>query len=215
MSKTLNTIGILGGTFDPIHLGHLQLARELYQRIPLQEIRFIPAYQPVHRNSPKANTNDRLNMLKLALIDQAGFVIDERELQRQGPSFMIDTLISLRKEMPENSLCLLMATDAFAGFDSWHRWQEILNYAHIIVVNRPEIPFTYSAMLQQFILQHKTEQKELLTTKTHGYLYFMNIPALPISATNIRQQIAAGQQPENLLPKKVWEYIEKHNLYGY
>ena len=206
-------IGILGGTFDPIHLGHIYLAEQSYQHLKLQEIRFIPAYQPVHRDTPGASVADRLAMVKLAIADHSNFILDEREIIRQGPSYMIDTLISLHQEMPDNILCLLMATDAFAGFNKWHRWQEILNYAHIVIADRPELPCQLNPILQQYVQRHQIINPDLLKEKTHGSIYFMTISHLPISATEIRQQIAAGKNAAGFLPATVWDYIQKKNLY--
>ena len=207
-------IGILGGTFDPIHLGHVHLAKEIYQRLQLQEIRFLPCNQPVHRNKPTASAADRLEMVKLAVANQSGLTSDDREIKRGGKSYMFDTLSSIRSEIGNTPLCLIMATDAFAGFTAWHRWQEILNLAHLIVANRPEQPLSiHNDQLLEFLKQHQITNSKLLAQKSAGTILLIDIEELPISATEIREQLAACNQTKQLLPYAVWNYIQQHRLY--
>ena len=133
----MRPIGIFGGTFDPIHYGHLRTAFELLQTLQFAEVRFIPCGDPPHRGVTQASAALRLDMVRLATRKEPGFVVDERELQRDGPSYSIDTLVSLREEFPDRSLCLITGMDAFLGLSSWHRWDEIMNFAHIVVAHRP------------------------------------------------------------------------------
>ena len=134
-------IGVYGGTFDPIHYGHLRPALDVMTRLDLQEVRFIPCYQPVHREQPGTSAEDRCAMIALAIANQPRFKLDKRELVRQGPSYMVDTLASLRQEMmqhtPSPGLVLMMGLDAFKHFLSWHEWQKILTLAHIALMHRP------------------------------------------------------------------------------
>lgn len=206
-------IGILGGTFDPIHCGHIHLANAAFQQLDLQEVRLIPCYQPVHRAQPAASPEDRMNMVKLAIDDHTGLTMDDREIRRGGPSYMIDTLQSLRKEVGNTPLYLIMASDAFAEFNHWQRWQEIPNLTHLVIVNRPEYPLTLNSQLKKLLQEREVTDSTKLRQKPAGYIYFLHTPLLPISATEIRQLLAAGKEPKNLLPKVVWKYIQKKSLF--
>ena len=130
-------IGILGGTFDPIHHGHLRLAVEMREGLGLEELRLIPALQPPHREAPIAGAEDRLAMLEAAVARANALHIDTRELVREGPSYTVDTLLSLRAELPAQPLCLIIGMDAFCYLDTWHRWQDVLELAHIGIARRP------------------------------------------------------------------------------
>lgn len=134
----MKPIALLGGTFDPIHHGHIALAKAMLQEFACEEVRLIPSFIPPHRNLPIASAQDRLQMLKLAVRDNPKLIPDDREIHRKNISYMIDTLISLRQEFPDQVFILGMGIDAFAKFDHWHRWQELINYAHIAIVNREE-----------------------------------------------------------------------------
>ena len=133
----MRPMGIFGGTFDPIHYGHLRSAFELLQALDLGEIRFIPSAQPPHRDSTSAAPELRLRMVEVAVEGQAGFTVDDLEFRRDGPSYSVDTLEALRAEHAETSLCLIVGMDAYLGLTSWHRWDEILDLAHIVVAHRP------------------------------------------------------------------------------
>lgn len=130
-------IGLLGGTFDPVHHGHLRIALEAKEALGLTEVRFIPCRQPPHRGDASATAQQRLDLLRLACGDMPGFAVDTRELERPGPSYMVDTLASLRAERGDEPLCLILGWDAFLGLPGWHRWQNLLDYAHLAVVQRP------------------------------------------------------------------------------
>ena len=130
-------LGIFGGTFDPIHYGHLRTAFELRQALKLAEVRFLPTGNPPHRDHTTADAEQRLAMVRAAVADQKGFVVDDREVRRTGVSYSVDTLTELRAEHPHRSLCLLLGMDAFLGLPHWHRWQEILSLAHVVVAHRP------------------------------------------------------------------------------
>ena len=133
-------IGVLGGTFDPIHYGHLRPAKEALVTLGLDQLRFVPAARPPHRRSPVASAEQRLRMVELAVADEPCFVVDDREFGRPGPSYTVDTLISMREEFGERTLCLLMGTDAFDGLDTWHCWQRLPQLAHLVVMYRPGWP---------------------------------------------------------------------------
>ena len=211
--KSMKTIGLLGGTFDPIHNGHLRIALELYQQLQLNEVRFIPCQQPVIDKSAQANAEHRLQMLQLALNQQPGFIIDNRELQRSSPSYTIDTLISLRAELENTTLCFIIGSDSLTNLPRWHRWQELINYAHLIIIPRPNYNLPNTGVLTEFIKQHQTTDPTLLKEKPTGLLYIAPFTPLTISSTYIRQQIQTNLSPRYLLPDPVLQYIQINNVY--
>jgi nicotinate-nucleotide adenylyltransferase len=203
-------IGILGGTFDPIHYGHLRSALEVKEIFDLKEIRLIPSGQPPHREQPAANPQMRLQMLELAIKNHPGFVADNRELRRTGPSYMVDTLKSLREEFPETPLLLFIGTDAFNQLKTWYQWPLISTFAHIIVMIRPG--FNPHQQDDSFIKLLTINPTELAHTPA-GKIYFHQVSQLDISATAIRNMIAKHQNPGFLLPDTVIAYIRQHKLY--
>src|SRR5690606_23896384 len=130
-------VGVFGGTFDPVHVGHLRIALELLERTGLREVRFVPAARPPHRAAPETPAAVRLSMLEAAVAGEPRFIVDRRELDRPGPSYTVDTLESLAEDFPDATLCLLLGMDAFAGLPGWHRWTALLELAHIVVADRP------------------------------------------------------------------------------
>jgi len=206
-------IGILGGTFDPVHIGHLRIALELYQALPLDEIRFIPCGLPPHRDPPQANAAQRLTMLRMAIQDQQGFRIDERELQRQGPSYMVDTLSSLRDEFPDIPLCLIVGLDVFKEFDKWHRWLEIPAFAHIVVVHRPAGDLAGEGRILELLAQRRVREPSALLEQVAGSILLWTVRQLDISSTDIRLLLAGHKSPRYLLPEAVYDYIQQEGLY--
>lgn len=202
-------IGIFGGTFDPIHYGHLRSALELKELFELDHIRLIPCAQPVHRDEPSATAAQRLEMLQIALQNQPDFVVDGQELERTGGSYTFYTLEKLRFDYPNESLLLFIGSDAFNEFTTWFRWRELFNFAHIVVITRPN-----SALnpLDDFFKSRLTNDKSQLK-QLAGRLFFQEITQLAISATAIRGMIATKQNPRFLLPDAVLDYIFKHQLY--
>lgn len=209
----MQPIGILGGTFDPIHYGHLRCALELYQQLNLQEVRFIPCHQPVLDKTARATPLQRVTMLKMALADQPHFLLDEREIQRSTPSYTLDTLISLREEFPHTPLCLMIGCDLLHSLERWHRWHELLTFAHLIVMTRPNSTLPLKGTIAEFIHNHQINDIKQLQQQLSGYLLLVNIPMLDISATFIRHQLAAALSPRYLLPDAVLQYIQQEKLY--
>lgn len=211
-------IGLLGGTFDPIHYGHLRMAQELADALGFDEVRFIPSANPPHRTTPEVSAEHRAAMVQLAIAGNPLFKLDMRELARMGASYMIDTLISLRKELGEHAvLCLIMGSDAFVKLDTWHHWQKLLDYCHIILVQRPNIAPDQpklSVELTALLHNHYTENVGDLTNKTGGYIHMQKITPLDISATKIRENLKAGHSVRYLMPENVIAYIATHKLYG-
>lgn len=216
-------IGILGGSFDPIHIGHLRLALELYEDLGLQQVRLIPSGLPPHRAPPVASPTQRLYMLKAALIDAPGLYIDERELARSGPSYTIDTLTSLRAELGGVPLCLILGMDAFLSLNTWRRWREIITLAHIIVAQRPGYDARISknearslpgAELASLIAERRTTNPQELANKPAGCILYWPVTQLDISSAHIRALIAAGKSPRYLVPDAVAVTIKSQGIYS-
>ncbi|CAG7857642.1 nicotinate-nucleotide adenylyltransferase [biofilm metagenome] len=203
-------IGIFGGTFDPVHYGHLRSALEVKEIFGLDEVRFIPSATPPHRLPPVASAALRLHMLELAIAGQEGFVVDQREINRQGTSYMVDTLSSLREDTPHQPLLLFIGSDAFNKLTNWYQWQRLFDYAHIVVLTRPGYAINE---LDDFFSACVTRNQHELTRLLSGKLYFQPITQLDISATAIRQIIAERRNPRFLLPDYVITYINQHELY--
>jgi len=207
-------IGLFGGTFDPVHFGHLRPAVEVYEALGLNELRFIPCHRPPHRAKPVASSGQRVRMLKAALEGLPGFSVDERELQRDGPSYTIDTLQSFSDEGMQQPVCLVVGMDAFSGLADWHRWTEIMEYCHLIVMNRPDNKIPQTGELADFISRHATDDSRRLSSQAVGLLYFQPVTALDITASRIRQWLAAGQSTDFLLPASVMNIINNENIYA-
>lgn len=203
-------IGIFGGTFDPVHYGHLRASLEAKEIFGLDEVRLIPSAQPPHRNTPCASADVRLQMLKLAVTNQLGFAVDAREITRAGASYMVDTLASLRQDYPEQPLLLFIGNDAFNKLTTWHQWRHLFDYAHVVVLIRPGFAVN---KLDDFFNVRKSENKQDLSRYSSGKLFFQPITQLDISATAIRQLFAEQRDPRFLLPDAVIAYINQHKLY--
>ena len=213
----LAPLGVLGGTFDPIHFGHLRLAQELADALGLARVRFMPTGTPPHRGSPQVSGEHRLQMVRIATAGNSAFEVDDREIQRKGISYSYDTLTELRNEQGARPICLLMGTDAFAALATWHRWQELFDLAHVVIAYRPgfrfeELEDTLPAPLQKVYLKRLAGDPALLRAKA-GSVLTREITALDISATHIRALITQGTSARYLAPDDVLEYIEQHHLY--
>ena len=208
-------IGILGGTFNPIHNGHLHLAGRLQQTLGFETVRFMPAAIPALKDMPKVSAEQRADMVKLAIINHPTFEIDTRELERAGPSYTIDSLISLRKELGDKvSICWLIGSDAFAKLNTWHRWSELLNYCHFLVVNRPHSEqLNWNAEVESLLESHETREVEAIKNSASGKILIQEIEALDISSTQIRQHIASKEDVGNVIPSNVINYIQEYHLY--
>ena len=209
-------IGLTGGTFDPIHFGHLRMAQELAESLQLSAVRFLPAAHPPHKPPPIVSAEHRSAMVRLGIAGNAIFSCDERELHRVGASYTIDTLLSLRNELGADiSLVLLMGSDAFTKFDTWHHWQEIIQLCHISLVQRPEEgkQEPLSEALHNFLQSHYTEDTDDLHRMPSGFVTMQKVTALDISSTVIRRQLKQQHSVRYLLPDSVIEYIRTYQLY--
>lgn len=207
-------MGIFGGTFDPIHFGHLRTALELYQALDLAEIKLIPCFQPVHRKSPLASPEHRLAMVRHAIEGENALSVDECEIQRKGPSYMIETLEMLREKLPNTPLCLIMGIDALLGFPSWHRFADILKFAHLVVAHRPQYHLPHTGTVADLLKQRLIHNSIHLHDALAGNILLHPVTALEISATDIRKQIAMDRNPRYLLPDSVYKYIQEHGVYS-
>lgn len=213
MHQTHKAIGILGGTFDPIHLGHLRMALELYEALDLAKVHIIPTFQPMHRKQPVATPEQRLAMVRKAVEGEDALFANDCEIRRSGPTYTIDTLLEIQKSLPDVPICLLVGIDAFLGFLSWHRWEEILKLAHIIIAYRPHYHLPQTGMVADLIAKHLQQDSTFIHENSAGGILVRPITALEISATDIRKQIAMGRNPRYLLPDSVYEYIKNHGIY--
>ncbi|MGE5090158.1 MAG: nicotinate-nucleotide adenylyltransferase [Candidatus Levyibacteriota bacterium] len=212
-------VAILGGTFDPVHYGHLRLAAEVRDALGLPEVRLVPAGDPPHRGAPEVSAADRVAMLELAVHEFPGLTIDTREIQRQGKSYTVLTLEELRDERPRSPLLLLLGADAFRGLASWHQWRRLFDLAHLVVAPRPgTTPATdLPPALEREWRMRRTEDRSALRSRLAGSIYVQPISAQPISSTAIRAALArepdAGPALAGLLPAAVLAYIRSRHLY--
>ncbi len=201
-------IGILGGTFDPIHYGHLRTAMDVRDGLGLDELRLIPLRDPPHRGPPTSTPEQRLEMLRAAISDEPALTLDDRELRRSGKSYSLLTLQSLREELgDETPLCMIMGLDAFRGFPDWHRPDRILQLAHLVVMQRP------GEVKSDLYPERLTDKAEGLSSEPAGKIYLQPVTQLDISSTMIREMLRSGRSPRYLLPDPVLDIIERYGLY--
>ena len=209
-------IGIMGGTFDPIHFGHLRLAQEAAEILGLECVRWIPAGQPSHRNAPMASAVHRLKMVKVAIARNPHFELDEAEIRQKRPSYTVETLERLRREFgAKRPIVLLLGTDSFRNLTTWERWHDLFELAHIFVGLRPGHSLTPGGMPPALAAQWhtRTGTPDQLLAQPAGRVVIYATTALDISATAIRSHFAQRLVPRFLLPSAVLEYIEAHGLY--
>lgn len=214
MAAGAQPIGIFGGTFDPVHFGHLRAAFELMTGALLAEVRFVPSRLPPHRAPAVAPEALRLRMLEAALSGFPAFVLDPRELHRPGPSYTVDTLASLRAEAPARPLCLMLGMDAFVGLPTWHRWREITGLAHILVARRPGTPASPEGEAGALLAERGTDDATALRTEPAGRILIREVTPLDISSSAIRTLVAAGGSPRYLVPDAVLELMSITRIYA-
>jgi nicotinate-nucleotide adenylyltransferase len=207
-------IGLFGGTFDPIHFGHLRTAFELWQSLRLAEVRFMPTGNPPHREAPLAEGQLRVDMVRAAVAGQSGFVVDDREIRRTGMSYTVDSLAELRAEFPERSLCLMLGMDAFLGMPNWHRWREIFELAHVIVAHRPGWKAPMTGPLGEVMVDRGTGNVRELHSSKAGRIHIHGVTQLEIASTDLRQLILGGRDLRYLVPEPVRDIILKTGCYA-
>ncbi len=206
-------IGVLGGTFDPVHIGHLRGALEVAELMQLDELRLMPNARPPHRSAPQVSALDRLAMVECAVAGVATLKVDARELQRDKPSYTIDTLELMRAELAaDDQLFLLLGWDAFCGLPTWHRWEELLQHCHILVLQRPDADSEPPDALRN-LLAARSVSDPLALQGASGQIAFVWQTPLAVSATQIRQLLASGKSVRFLVPDAVLAYIDAHGLY--
>jgi nicotinate-nucleotide adenylyltransferase len=208
-------IGFLGGTFDPIHNGHLHAAAAAAAALDLECVSLVLAARPNHRAEPRATIEQRWAMLELATHDNPVLNADDREIRRGTPSYTIDSLVELRAQHgASKAIVWLLGWDAYRDLSSWHRWRELIQLAHLAVLRRPGADGDLDAVMRQFTAAHRVKDAATLRGQPSGHVCFVDAPMLPISSTDIRARLARGDDIRQLLPSAVWTYIKSHRLYA-
>lgn len=213
MTTVKKPLGIVGGTFDPVHSGHLRTAMELLQIFDMERIHLIPCHSPVHKDEPLASAKHRLAMLHLAVAEESRLVPDDCEIVKETPSYTIDTLQSFRKAHPDRSLALIMGSDAFTNLATWKNWRRFTELAHIIVAIRAGQKMPLDTEMQTFLNAHQDLDYGGLHEEISGKIFLQFVTPLDISSSMIRCQISAHYSPRFLLPDPVLDYIKTHQLY--
>ena len=205
-------IAVLGGTFDPVHNGHLRTALDVQEALGIRQVHFVPLKEAVHREQPGTSAGLRCALVQAAVAEQPGFIMDDRELHRDGPSYSFYTLESFRREHPDEPLCFLMGSDAFDGFLSWHRPLGILELAHVVIMQRPDV-HEPGGDLGKLLDERRTSDAADLHKTPGGHILFQPVTQLDISASDIRQRIAVGKSVRYLVPERVLTIIDHLGLY--
>jgi nicotinate-nucleotide adenylyltransferase len=207
-------IGMFGGTFDPIHYGHLRTALEIQTRLDLAQVRFVPCNQPPTEKAPLLSARDRFSMVAAAIESEPGFVADRRELDRPGVSYTAETLASLRAEWPQTPIAMIVGMDAFLSLTTWYRWQAILDLAHIVVAHRPGWQVPDEGELARLIEARRAPTVESLHRRRAGLIQIEAVTQLEISSTELRRSISLGIDPKYLVPPAVRALILATECYA-
>jgi nicotinate-nucleotide adenylyltransferase len=207
-------ICILGGTFDPVHFGHLRPALDVQQALDIERVHLLPCRIPPHREMPLLNDEQRLELLRLAVEGEPGLAVDARELRRAGPSYMVDTLLSLRAEHAQQPVCLALGMDALTGLDSWHRWEEIPALCHLVAMQRPEHSWPRQGRVAERLAPLRVTDVGALRSRLAGGVLSVPVTQMAVSSTRIRGLLAAGRSARYLLPAAVLEKIRQENWYA-
>jgi len=219
MADAAGPLGILGGTFDPVHHGHLRLAEEAADACGLERVLLIPAALPNLRDAPSTPALHRLEMVKLAARGNARLAVDDRELEREGMSYTVDTLLALRAELGAAlPVCLILGADAFLRLPRWSRWRQLFDLCHVVVATRPGYDLDASAAEVPALgdeWRGRGAEPRALARQSAGAIARVDIPLLEISATDLRARMSQGASVRYLLPDAVLDYIAAHRLYGF
>jgi nicotinate-nucleotide adenylyltransferase len=205
-------IGLLGGTFDPVHFGHLRSALDVADALSLDQVRLIPCSVPPHRQQPIASAAERRLLLELGIKNHPLLTVDDRELHRDGPSYTMDTLLDVRADFPDNPLFLIVGTDAFSNLTTWSRWEQLLDVAHIVVMTRPDSVIVCSEVLQNWFETHQAKSED--RSNKAGSIWTVDVTQMAISATQIRAALQQGKDVRYWLPDAVITLIEQLGLYS-
>jgi len=207
-------IGIFGGTFDPVHYGHLKTVQHVQRALSLQRVHLVPLGQAVHREQPVASARQRLAMLQAAASGNPYLYVDDREIKRVGGSYSVDTLESIKRQQPDKTLCLIIGNDALRFFPDWHQPEKIMTLAHIVVMHRPDSHFTADKAMTALLEKHQVFAKSALDSRSAGYIFFQDVPQLNISSSGIRKRRQENLSLDGLVPESVYQLIRQWNLYS-
>lgn len=206
-------LGIFGGTFDPIHMGHLKALQAVNTAIPFEQTLLLPCHIPPHKASPKISAEHRKNMLHALVAAYPWLTLDSRELQSDKPSYTYHTLLHLKREYPQHHLCFIIGMDSMQAFDTWYEWQKILELCHLIVMKRGGFDTRFNHTIGPLVSERKAEHHESLLDHRAGRILFCDTPKTTLSSSVIREQIKESQSIDGLIPKEVIHYIHQHGLY--
>lgn len=209
----MRTIAIFGGTFDPIHEGHLQTSIQLQNTFHFEKYFFLPCKVSPLKHRTIATEQQRVDMIHLAIQNYPSFQLDTRELLREGPSYMVDTLESFRHDYPHDSLNLILGNDAFNSLPHWHQWDRLISLANLIVMHRRTSPIFNDTALQKLLQQHQTKDPDVILKNPSGYLFCVHAGDFAISSTSIRQDIQNNKNVSTFLSPAVHHYIQQKKLY--
>jgi len=213
IEATLEPLALFGGTFDPVHYGHLRCADEVRQKLNLDQLYLLPAGTPPHRSAPLATAKQRLEMLNLAQTEFPHLAIDDREVRRDGASYMVDTLMSFRQEFPQRPLLLLIGQDAANDLHNWFKWEQLFELAHIVILTRPGVKTEYRQNLAKQIQRRLISDVQKLLLSKAGTVLHLEVSSIDISATTIKSIMRLGRSPRSMMPEAVWGYINENRLY--
>lgn len=206
-------LGLLGGTFDPIHVGHLRLAIEVRERLALDEVRLVPAPRPRLRGTPQVDPETRVRLIRAAIAGVDGLAVDDRELAAAGPTRTVDTLADVRREQGERPVCLVIGADAARRLDRWHAWERLLTLAHLVIARRPGARLPRRGAVAALIAAHRDDAGDALSRRPAGVIRVCDVPGLDVSATAIRDRLAAGRAIDYLVPEEVRLMLLNEGLY--
>lgn len=209
----MHRIGIIGGMFDPVHNGHLRIALECKEALKLDQLHMVPCAVPPHREAPSATAEQRLEMLKVALENVNNIVADDREIQRLGASYTVDTLSSLREDFPHSKLFLIIGSDAFQYLDRWHRWQDILKLANIVIAKRPDYTNDRTSEVGRLLEKRFVSNLDKFLESDSGSIFIFKVRQLEISSSLVRGLFDENKSAQFLVPDSVLKYIKENNLY--
>lgn len=211
----MDAIGLFGGTFDPVHIGHLRTAVELRETLGLNRVLLVPSARPPHRAAPRASASQRMAMLTAAIGNEPGLVADDRELRRAGPSYTFDTLAEVRAELgPDVPLCLCLGMDALVSLAGWRHWRQFIEFAHLVVAARPGWRAPVSGPVAEWLAPRWVDNVAALHGAAHGRALIRTLTLLPVSSSQIREHLVAGRSVRYLVPDGALAYLQDHHLYA-